>query len=46
MDSEREASLIPGAECRPIPTVWGHMAPFNPTDQAFIDAALEELLAG
>jgi homoserine O-acetyltransferase len=46
VDSEREASLIPGAECRPIPTVWGHMAPFNPTDQAFIDAALEELLAG
>jgi homoserine O-acetyltransferase len=44
VDSAYEASLIPGAESRPIPTIWGHLAPFNPDDQAFIDRALKELL--
>lgn len=44
VDSEYEASRIAGAESRPIPTVWGHLAPFNPQDQEFIDAALRELL--
>jgi homoserine O-acetyltransferase len=44
VDSAYEASRIPNAESRPIPTVWGHLAPFNPADQAFIDAALRELL--
>lgn len=44
VDSEYEASRIPGAESRPIPTIWGHLAPFNPADQAFIDTALRELL--
>lgn len=44
IDSEYEASRIPNAELRPIPTVWGHMAPVNPQDQAFIDTALLELL--
>ena len=44
IDSEYEASRIPHAESRPIPTVWGHMAPINPGDQEFIDTALRELL--
>jgi homoserine O-acetyltransferase len=44
VDSDYEASHIPNAESRPIPGVWGHMAPFNPEDQAFIDGALRELL--
>jgi homoserine O-acetyltransferase len=45
VDSDYEASHIPNCESRPIPTIWGHLAPFNPEDQAFIDAALNELLA-
>ena len=44
VDSEYEARHIAGAESRPIPTIWGHLAPFNPEDQQFIDAALRELL--
>ncbi len=44
IDSAYEAAHIKGAESRPIPSVWGHMAPFNPADQAVIDATLRELL--
>lgn len=44
VDSDYEARHIPNAESRPIPTIWGHLAPFNPVDQAFIDQALSELL--
>jgi homoserine O-acetyltransferase len=44
VDSAYEASRIPNAESRPIPTIWGHLAPFNPDDQAFIDRAISELL--
>ena len=44
VDSEYEATQIPEAECRPIPSIWGHLALFNPQDQAFIDRALNELL--
>ena len=46
VDSDYEAARMPNAESRPIPTLWGHMAPFNPEDQAFIDRALSELLGG
>ena len=46
VDSAHEAEVIPNAESRPIPTIWGHMAPVNPEDQAFIDRALHELLEG
>jgi homoserine O-acetyltransferase/O-succinyltransferase len=46
VDAEYEASRIPNAECRRIPTIWGHLAPFNPEDQVFIDRALNELLEG
>jgi homoserine O-acetyltransferase len=37
----------PNAELRPIPSIWGHAAGggLNPSDNAFIDAALNELLA-
>ena len=42
--AEYEARGMPNAECRPIPDVWGHMAPFKPDDQVVIDAALRELL--
>lgn len=44
VDSEYEVSRIPDAELRVIPSIWGHMAPFNPEDQAFIDTTLRELL--
>ena len=45
VDSENEARHIPGASWRQIPSIWGHMALFNPADGAFIDQALKELLA-
>lgn len=47
-DCHAEAMLIPQAEYRPIPSIWGHRAgnPYqNPTDEAFIRAAVAELLA-
>ena len=44
VDSENEARHIPGASWRQIPSIWGHMALFNPDDGAFIDKALKELL--
>ena len=44
VDSENEARHIPGASWRHIPSIWGHMALFNPADGAFIDQALKELL--
>jgi homoserine O-acetyltransferase len=43
-DSRYEASRIPGAQCRPIPSIWGHMALWNPEDAPFIDRSLHELL--
>lgn len=45
-DSAHEASLIPGAELRVIPGVWGHFAGngTNATDTAFVDQALRDLL--
>jgi homoserine O-acetyltransferase len=45
VDSEYEANQVDSAQARPIPTIWGHLAPFNPQDQAFIDKALTELPA-
>ena len=44
VDSENEARHIPGAECRVVHSIWGHMAPMNPGDVPAIDAALSELL--
>ena len=46
-DEEFEVSLMPNAELRVIPGVWGHFAGAgaNPPDTAFIDRALAELLA-
>ena len=46
VDSENEARHIPGAECRVINSIWGHMAPMNPGDASTIDAVLSELLGG
>jgi homoserine O-acetyltransferase len=45
-DNELEVEQMPKAELRPIPSIWGHMAPFgvNPPDNEFIDTALKELL--
>ncbi|MEQ8346555.1 MAG: alpha/beta fold hydrolase [Sneathiellaceae bacterium] len=43
-DNAYEVSCMPNAECRPVPTDWGHMCPINGEDQAFIDTALRELL--
>ena len=46
-DNEREVRHMPHAECRPIPSIWGHMAGspgVNPDDTAFINRALQELL--
>jgi homoserine O-acetyltransferase len=39
-DSEYEASKIPNAVCRTIPSIWGHMTLWNPEDRPFIDAGL------
>jgi homoserine O-acetyltransferase len=44
-DSEYEARHIPGAKCRVISSIWGHMAPMNAQDIPAIDSALHELLA-
>ncbi len=44
VDSHAEVSRMPHAECRPIPSIWGHMTLWNPADRPFIDAALRELL--
>ncbi|MGB0563935.1 MAG: alpha/beta fold hydrolase [Spirulinaceae cyanobacterium] len=47
-DCQAEAELIPQAEYRPIPSIWGHRAgnPYqNPVDETFIQAAVAELLA-
>jgi len=46
-DCAAEAALIPNAEYRPIPSIWGHRAgnPYqNPEDEAFIRAAVRQLL--
>src|SRR5437773_611416 len=47
-DNELEVQQMPTAELRPIPTIWGHAAGrgANPVDNAFVDAALLELLEG
>ena len=39
-DSEFEASHIPNAVCRVIPSIWGHMTVWNPGDKDFIEAGL------
>jgi homoserine O-acetyltransferase/O-succinyltransferase len=44
VDAEYEARHMTNAECRAIPSSWGHMAPLEPASQQFIDAALQELL--
>ena len=44
VDSQYEASRIPGAECRVIPSIWGHMTLWNPEDRGFIDAGLRAAL--
>ncbi len=45
-DNELEVELMPNAELRPIPSIWGHAAGLgvNPSDNEFIDTALRELL--
>jgi homoserine O-acetyltransferase/O-succinyltransferase len=44
-DNEIEVAGMSNAELRPIPSIWGHAALFNPTDNEFVDAALNELLS-
>ncbi|MEM8553702.1 MAG: alpha/beta fold hydrolase [Pseudomonadota bacterium] len=46
-DNEAEAAMMPNAEVRPIPSIWGHYAGGGrvPEDTAFIDAGLKDLLA-
>ena len=47
-DNRIEVSMMPNAELRVIPTIWGHTGGGpgrNPADTAFIDAQLKELLA-
>jgi homoserine O-acetyltransferase len=46
-DSRREVAMMPNADLRPIPTVWGHRVnnPVqNPADARFVDEALRRLL--
>ncbi len=48
-DNRREVALMPNAELRPIPSIWGHRAgnpTQNPVDAKFLDDAVRELLAG
>lgn len=48
-DNRIEVGLMPNAELRTIPTIWGHTGGGpgrNPADTAFIDRQLKELLAG
>jgi homoserine O-acetyltransferase/O-succinyltransferase len=48
-DNRREVALMPNAELRPIPSIWGHRAgnpAQNPTDARFLDDSVRELLAG
>ena len=40
----RKRLNTPNAECRPVQSIWGHMALWNPEDRPFFDAALRELL--
>ena len=46
-DNEQEVAQMPNAQCRTIPSVWGHGAGFglSPADNTFIDTNLRELLA-
>jgi len=47
-DNRREVALMPNAELRPIPSIWGHRAgnpTQNPADAKFLNDALGELLA-
>ncbi|MBV8774617.1 MAG: alpha/beta fold hydrolase [Deltaproteobacteria bacterium] len=46
-DNQLEVDLMPNAELRPIRSMWGHAAGLgvNRSDNEFIDAALNELLA-
>jgi len=46
-DSAIEVGLMPNAELRVIPSIWGHYAggPASADDVSFVDAALKELLA-
>lgn len=47
-DNEREVAMMPNAELRPIPSIWGHAAGGggNPADNACIDRAIADALAG
>lgn len=48
-DCQAEARLIPHAEYRVIPSIWGHRAgnPYqNPEDETFIRQAVQDLLVG
>ena len=45
-DSETSVSLMPNADLRTIPSIWGHLAGGpgrNPADTQFIDRNLKEL---
>jgi homoserine O-acetyltransferase len=46
-DSVREVAHMPNAELRVIPSDWGHVAGagVNPDDNAFVEAAIREVLA-
>lgn len=44
VDNRAEVARMPNAECRPVQSIWGHMALWNPEDRPFFDAALGELL--
>jgi homoserine O-acetyltransferase len=46
-DVEADAALIPGAQFKSIPSMWGHMAGagLNPADGEFIEREIKRLLA-
>ncbi len=44
VDSHEEVRHMPNAVCQPVPSDWGHMVIWNPTDQLFIDDGLRMAL--
>jgi len=47
-DNEAEVAQMPSAELKVIHSIWGHLAGFpgvSPSDDAFVDEALQQLLA-
>lgn len=45
-DAEYERQFIPNVDFRPIPSIWGHLAPGTDEERAFLMGAIREALEG